>query len=153
MTGPSVALSGADTISLNNRVLTDLGTGDVAMLTFETDIANVKTGKNGNSIYGLNETGKQALLEVHVLRGSADDKYLNNLVAQQNNNFAGTILNFGEFIKKIGDGKGNITSDTYVCSGGIMTKIPEAKVNVEGEAEQSIAKYFIKFSNAPRVLT
>lgn len=149
----SVALSGSDTINLNNQVLTDLADGNCVELTFPNDIANVKTGKNGNSIYGLNESGKQCEVKVRVLRGSADDKFLNNLLAQQQNNFAGTVLLIGQFIKKIGDGQGNITSDTYIMSGGVFTKQIEGKTNVEGETEQSIAIYTIKFSNAPRVLT
>jgi hypothetical protein len=149
----AIALSGSDTVSINNTVLTALADGNCVEMTFPNDIANVKTGKNGNSIYGLNESGKQCEVKMRVLRGSGDDKFLNNLLAQQQANFAGTVLMIGQFIKKIGDGSGNITSDTYIMSGGIFTKIPEAKTNVEGETEQSIAIYTIKFSNAPRVLT
>lgn len=149
----AVALSGADTISINNHVFADLADNDVITLTFPNDIANVKTGKNGNSIYGLNESGKNAELKIKVLRGSTDDKFLNGLLAQQQNNFAGFPLMIGTFVKKIGDGQGNITSDTYVCSGGIFTKQVEAKSNVEGDTEQSTSTYTIKFSNAPRAIT
>jgi hypothetical protein len=147
------ALSGNDTINLNNRVFVDLADGNCVELTFPNDIANVKTGKNGNSIYALNETGKQCEVKIRVLRGSDDDKFLNNLLAQQQANFAGTVLMIGQFIKKIGDGQGNITSDTYIMSGGVFVKPIEAKTNTEGEVDQSIAMYTIRFSNAPRVLT
>lgn len=150
---PAIALSGSDTINLNNRVFADLADGNCVELTFPNDIANVKTGKNGNSIYGLNESGKQCEVKLRILRGSADDKFLNGLLSQQNSNFAGTVLLIGQFIKKIGDGQGNITSDTYVMSGGVFTKQVEGKTNVEGETDQSIAMYTIKFSNAPRALT
>lgn len=149
----TIALSGSDTAVLNNRVLNDLADGNCIELTFPNDIANVKTGKNGNSIYGLNESGKQCELKLRVIRGSSDDKFLNNLLAQQQANFAGTVLMIGQFIKKLGDGQGNITSDTYIMSGGVFTKQVEGKSNVEGETEQSIAIYTVKFSNAPRVLT
>lgn len=149
----TVAMSGSDTIIINNQPLADLADGNCVELTFETDIANVKTGKNGNSIYGLNETGKQCTVKIRVIRASTDDKFLNNLLAQQQANFAGTVLMIGQFIKKIGDGLGNITSDTYVMSGGIFQKIPEGKTNVEGDTEQSIAMYTMKFSNAPRAIT
>lgn len=149
----AVALSGSDTIIINNHVFADLADATPVELTFPNDIAAVKTGKNGNSIYGLNESGKQAELKIHVLRASADDKFLNGLLAQQQNNFAGTVLLIGQFIKKIGDGKGNITSDTYVCSGGVFTKQVEGKTNVEGDTAQSIAMYTIKFTNAPRAIT
>lgn len=149
----AVALSGSDTITINNRVFADLSDGNCVELTFPNDIASVKTGKNGNAIYGLNESGKQCEVKVRVLRGSADDKFLNGLLVNQQSNFAGFPLMTGQFIKKIGDGLGNITSDTYVMGGGVFTKIPEGKTNVEGESEQSVAIYTLKFSNAPRALT
>lgn len=149
----AIALSGSDTINFNNRVLADLADGNCVELTFPNDISNVKTGKNGNSIYGLNESGKQCEVKVRLLRGSADDKFMQNLLTQQQANFAGTVLMIGQFIKKVGDGQGNITSDTYIMSGGVFTKQVEGKTNVEGETEQSVAMYTIKFSNAPRVLT
>lgn len=150
---PAIALSGSDTINLNNRVLADLADGNCVELTFPNDIANVKTGKNGNSIYGLNESGKQCEVKVRVLRASDDDKFLNGLLVQQQANFAGTILLIGQFVKKIGDGTGAITSDTYVMSGGVFTKQVEGKNNVEGDTEQSVSIYTMKFSNAPRAIT
>lgn len=149
----TIALSGNDSIILNNRIFADLADGNVAELTFPNDIATVKTGKDGNSIYGLNETGKQSELKLRLIRGSADDKFLNGLLANQQLNFAGFPLMVGQFIKKIGDGAGNIKSDTYIMSGGVFTKQVEAKSNVEGESEQSVSIYTLKFSNSPRVIT
>ncbi len=78
---------------------------------------------------------------------------MNGLLAQQQNNFAGWPLAIGEFVKKLGDGLGNITSDTYVLSGGVFTKQVEAKMNVEGDTEQSVSIYTMKFSNSPRAIT
>lgn len=149
----TIALSGSDTMTLNNRLFADFADGNCIEITFESDIASVKTGKNGNSIYGLNETGKQATVKIRLIRGSSDDKFMNGLLAQQQANFAGFPLMIGSFIKKLGDGQGNVTSDTYIMSGGVFTKQVEAKTNVDGEAEQSVSLYTMKFSNAPRVLT
>lgn len=149
----TIALSGSDTVNINNHVFADFADGNCVELTFPTDIANVKTGKNGNSIYGLNESGKQCEVKIRLVRGGSDDKFMNNLLVQQQANFAGTVLMSGTFIKKIGDGLGNITSDTYVLGGGIFSKQVEGKTNVEGETEQSVAIYTLKFSNAPRALT
>lgn len=149
----AVAMSGNDTVTINNQVLSDFADGTCVELTFPNDIANVKTGKNGNAIYGLNESGKQCEVKLRMLRGSSDDQFLNNLLSQQQANFAGTVLLIGQFIKKIGDGQGNIISDTYIMSGGVFMKQIEGKSNVEGETEQSIAIYSIRFSNSPRVLT
>ena len=140
-------------IAINNRVFADLADQDCVVLEFPNDIANVKTGKNGNSIYGLNETGKVAQVKIKVIRGSSDDKFMNGLLAAQQNNFAGFPLMIGQFIKKLGDGKGNITSDTYVMSGGVFSKQVEAKSNVEGDTDQSTSTYTLKFSNSPRAIT
>ena len=149
----SVALSGNDSIIINNRILSDLADGDVADLTFPNDIAQVKTGKNGNSVYALNESGQQAELKLRVVKGSADDKFLNNLLANQMSNFAGFPLMIGQFIKKIGDGTGTITSDIYILAGGVFNKQVEGKSNVEGNVDQSVALYQIKFTKAPRAIT
>lgn len=150
---PTVSMSGNDTINLNNRILTGLADDNVVELTFPNEIANVKTGKNGNSIYGLNETGKQCEVKIRVIRASSDDKFLNSLLTLQNANFAGFPLMIGEFIKKVGDGTGKITSDIYVMSGGVFTKFVEGKSNVAGDTEQSVSIYMIKFTNAPRAIT
>lgn len=149
----TIAMTGSDTIVLNTRVLADLADGDCVELTFPNEIANLKTGKNGNSIYGFNASGKHCDLKIRAIRGSSDDKFLNGLMAQQQNNFAGFPLMIGQFIKKLGDGLGNITSDTYVMSGGVFTKQVDAKENVEGDTEQSVVTYTLKFSNSPRAIT
>lgn len=146
----TIALSGNDVVIINGVNITDFADGTVAELTFANDISTLKTGKNGNSIYGLNETGKQADLKLRVIRGSANDVSLNAMLAAQQANFSGTSLAIGQFIKKIGDGQGNVTNDTYVLGGGVFQKQVEAKSNVEGDSEQSVAIYMMKFSNAPR---
>lgn len=149
----TVAMSGNDTIIINNRVIADFADGNLAELTFGADIASVKTGKNGNSIYGFNATGKQADVKLRIIRGSPDDRFFNGLQSNQQNNFSGMVLLIGQFIKKIGDGTGKITSDTYILSGGVFSKQVEAKSNAEGDSEQSVAIYSLRFSNAPRALT
>lgn len=146
-----VALSGNDTIQISARVLANLADGNVVELKFPNEIANVKIGKNGNAIYGLNTTGQQSEATIRVIRGSSDDQFLNGLLNAQQANFAATVLATGQFIKKLGDGQGNITNDTYVMAGGVFTKIPEATSNVEGDALQSVAIYTIKFANQPNV--
>jgi hypothetical protein len=149
----TVALSGNDVVTINNRVFADLADADAVVIDFPNDIANVKTGKNGNSIYGLNETGRQCELKIRLIRGSSDDKFMNGLLVQQQANFSGFVLMIGQFIKSVGDGKGNVTSDTYIMSGGVFTKQIPAKTNTDGDTEQSISMYTIKFTNTPRTLT
>lgn len=149
----SVSLTGSDTIILNNRVISDLADGDCVNLDFPNEIAALKTGKNGNVIYTLNETGQEAVVTMRTIRGSADDRFLNGLMAIQKQNFAGFILLSGEFIKKIGDGEGNVRNDTYILTGGIFTKQINAKTNVESDVEQSVSIYEFKFARAPRVIS
>lgn len=150
--GPTT-LSGQDTFIVNNYVFMGLADQNYIEITFPNEIANAKIGKNGNAIYGFNESGKLAEVKIRALRGSQDDKFLNNLLAQQQANFAAFPLMRGSYAKKLGDGQGNVTSDTYIVAGGIFTKIPEGKSNAEGETEQSLALYTLRFTTAPRVLT
>src|SRR3990167_3290458 len=110
----TLAMTGQDTIKVNGRNLTDLPDGDVAVLTFPNDLAAVKTGKNGNSIYALNESGKQAELVLRLIRGSSDDKFMNNLRANMKNNFPSFVLMDAEFVKQLGDGSGKVTKDVYI---------------------------------------
>lgn len=147
-----ISMTGNDTLQINGTVLTDFADDNCAELTFPNDIANVKTGKNGNAIYGQNQTGNQAELKLRIVRGSADDSFLNNLLAQQLANFAGFALLVGEFIKNVGNGAGAVNPDTYILSGGVFTKIPEVKTNVSGETEQSVTIYTMRFATAPRVI-
>lgn len=149
----TVALSGSDTVVINGRVFHDLAEGNCVELKFPNDIAQVKTGKNGNSVYALNESGKQCEMDLRLVRGSSDDKFMNALLTQQQANFAGFILMQGEFVKQVGDGQGNILNDTYVTSGGIFVRQVDAMSNVEGDVAQSVSIYKLKFSNAPRALT
>lgn len=148
-----VAMTGSDTVTLNGRNITGLATGTCVDMTFPNDIADCKTGKNGNSIYALNQSGFICDMMLRIVRGCPDDQYLQNLFATQISNFAGFALMYGNFIKKVGDGLGNVTSDTYSQSGGIFKKCIPAKTNVDGDVEQSISEYHIRFANAPRTLT
>jgi hypothetical protein len=149
----TIAMTGNDVIVINNRNIRDVGVGNVAELTFPNEVASLKTGKNGNAIYSINYSGLVVDLKLMVLRGSSDDVFLSSLYAQQMLNFAGFPLMIGQFVKKIGDGQGNVSLDTYILSGGIFVKGQEAKTNTDGEAEQSQTTYTFKFSNAPRTLT
>lgn len=147
-----VALTGKDTIIINGRVLNDLVDGDCAVITFPNDLMNLKTGKNGNSIYAFNESGKQIEMDLRVVRGSSDDKFLNGILTDMKNLRASFVLMTGEFVKNIGDGAGNITQDIYQLSGGVFKKNTEVKENAEGDTEQAVAMYKLAFSNAPRTI-
>ena len=147
-----VALTGNDTISINGRILNDFADGVVAEIKFPNDLVQMKTGKNGNTLYGLNNTGRQSEFNVRVILGGSDDQFLNALLLSMQANFAGFALITGTFVKKTGDGAGNITPVTYVMSGGVVKKPVEAMENADGEVGQSVAEYHLIFSNAPKAI-
>lgn len=149
----TVSMTGQDTIIINNRVFNDLADGDCVDLTFPNDIAAVKTGKNGNTLYAFNASGTQSQVILRIVRGAPDDKFLQSLLAAQQSNFSATILMFGEFVKKIGNGLGGVNSDTYILGGGVILKIPEAKSNVESDTNQSVTVWTLRFGTAPRVIS
>lgn len=148
----SVSLTGKDTIIIDSRILNDLGTGDVANLEFPNNLVEAKTGKNGNVIYAYNASGKVTNVTLRVIRGSADDKYLASRMQEYINDPPTFILIAGEFIKRVGDGAGNITADIYTMKGGVVQKIPGGKENVEGDTEQALSIYVIVFANTDRVM-
>lgn len=145
-----VSLTGDDTIKINDRILVDFGDGDTAVLDFPNDRMNAKTGKDGNSIFSYNNSGRQVTFVLRLLRGGPDDIFLNNLLANLDNNPAAFTLLSGEFIKNIGDGQGNIKQDIYTMSGGTFKRGVNAKENTEGDTEQAISVYNLLFTNAPR---
>ena len=111
------SLTGDDTIQINGVTLVDFADGDTAVLDFPNALGVAKTGKDGNSIFALNNTGRQATFTLRLLRGGADDTFLLGLFNTWLNNPAGFTLLTGEFIKNIGDGQGNITQDIYQLYG------------------------------------
>ena len=144
------SLTGNDTIQIGGRVLKDFGDGAVAKLSFDNDLVVVKTGKNGNSIFNLQASGQQAKVELRVLRGSSDDAFLNASLAEMRNDLPSYELLDGYFVKRIGDGNGNITYDTYLLAGGVFTRLPEAEENVDGATDPAISMYRFTFANAKR---
>ncbi len=154
----SVSLTGKDTLSIGAtagvlRIFADFADGDVATLDFPNNLLETKTGKNGNTIYALNSTGKVATLIIRVLRGSSDDKFLNAQMNEFLLDVAAYTLMEGEFIKRVGDGLGNVTNDVYRVSGGAVQKLPNAKDNVEGDTETSVTIWQIVFANTDRSIS
>ncbi len=148
----SVSFTGQDTFIINDRTITDLADGDCVTINYPNELMNVKVGKNGNAIYGVNETGKLAEVKWRILRGSDDDKFFNGLLQQQNTNPTGFTQMTGELVKNIGLGGAASVGDITVLSGGVFMKNPEVKSNVEGDPGQAVVEYTGRFSGAPRVI-
>ena len=149
----TIALTGNDSIIIDGLPLDfGLANGDVGTLTFPNDITSATTGKNGNSIIALNETGKIAELSIRVLRGSSDDKTLNSKFKTMEADLPSFTLMTGSIVKRIGDGISGVTEDTYALSGGTFSKRVETTSNVEGDIEQGVSVYNIRFTNSSRNL-
>lgn len=139
-----------DTLTLYGRVIADLADGDTSSITFTDELASVKTGKNGNTVFAQNQKGNNATLSIRVMRGSSDDQFLQSQLTLQNQNFPGVVLAFGSFVKRLGDGKGNVLNDSYTFTAGVFSKNVEGKENVEGNTDQAVAIYNMKFAQAAR---
>jgi hypothetical protein len=142
-----------DTLTLNSHVFVDQAFGDISKITFPNELVNLKTGKNGNTVFAQNASGFNANLELRLLRGSTDDQFLDALILAPGSSFPSTTLLSGTFVKMLGDGQGNVVSDTYTLSGGVISKEIEGKENVEGDTEQAVATYMVKFASAARVIS
>lgn len=146
------SITGNDTLIINGRNLINLADGDNVSLTRPQESSSVKTGKNGNTLYAFNTTGQQGVMSVRVVRGSADDAFLNGLVKRWAIDPATFTLMQGVFIKRVGDGTGFVRSDTHVLEGGVPSKETESKSNAEGDTEQSVTVYEFKWGKVTRAV-
>lgn len=145
------ALTGDDSIIINDIPLRDFANNDIGTLDLPNNLFEMATGKNGNTIFALDESGNNATLTVRLLMSSADDKRLNGMIPKSDG-FAQTILVTGSVVKQIGDGQGNVSYNTYVLAGGMVQKKPSIKSNVNGDSEQAVTEYIIQFAEANRAI-
>lgn len=145
-----VSLTGNDTINVGGVVLSDFADEDVGVLEFPDELVNMKVGKNGNTIYAVNYSGLASKLTIRLLRGSDDDKFLNGQLQDFKADPASYVLMNGQVIKRVGDGQGNVSNDTYVVGGGVVSRVPGATSNTSGNTDQSVVVYEIKFGNSDR---
>ena len=141
-----------DTLTLSGHVFVDLADGDETILTFPNNLVTRKTGKNGNTLFAQNAPGQNCDLTLRLMRGSPDDVYMQGLINTVPTDFPSTVLLAGTFVKRLGDGQGYVVSDTYTLAGGIISKIPEGKENVDGDTSQAVAVYNVIFASGARSL-
>ena len=144
-------LTGDDVVIINDIPLNDFPDNDIATLELPNNLMEISTGKDGNTIFALNEAGNNATLTVRVLMSSNDDKRLNGLIPPSDG-FASYVLLNGSVVKQVGDGAGNISFNTYVLAGGMVQKKPAIKSNVNGDTQQAVVEYVIQFANAARAI-
>lgn len=152
MPGSVYTVTGNDTLSLNGHVFNDLATDDVTVISFPNQLFTRKSGKNGNTVFAQNGQGLNADMTLKVLRGSADDQFMQSLINTAPADFPSTVLLNGTFVKRLGDGQGNVVNDTYTLSGGMVSKIPDGKDNASGDTMQAEVSYQVIFASAARSL-
>ena len=145
------SLTGDDSIIINDIPLNDFADGYIGSLSLPNNIFDMQTGKNGNTIFALDESGNNATLTVRVLMSSNDDKRLNGMIPKSKG-FAQSVLATGSVVKQVGDGQGNVSYNTYLLAGGMVQKKPDVKSNVNGDAQQAVVEYIIVFAEANRAI-
>lgn len=145
-----ISLNGNDTIVINGITQTDLADGDVGSLTFPNEYVTMKPGKNNNTIIAFNAMGQLAELTLRLIRGSINDQYINAQYRSFVNFPANYNLIEASIAKIIGDGNGNVTYDSYTLTGGVPMAIPEVKSNVEGDTDQGVTIWKIRFAMGTR---
>ena len=145
------SLTGDDSIIINDIPLNDFADGDIGSLSLPNNIFDMQTGKNGNTIFALDESGNNATLTVRVLMSSNDDKRLNGMIPKSKG-FAQSVLATGSVVKQVGDCQGNVSYNTYLLAGGMVQKKPDVKSNVNGDAQQAVVEYIIVFAEANRAI-
>lgn len=148
----TVALTGKDTHKINGRILNDFAPGDCVMIEYESDLMTAKRGKNGNTIYALNENGKLCKATYRLIAGGPDDKFFQGLLAVLENDPPAFVLINAESQKRIGGGNGSVTPITYLMDGGVIKKRPGMKDNAEGDTEQAVVIYELIFGNVARTI-
>ena len=141
-----------DNLILNERVIKDYTDGSTIEIAYQNDRVGISTGKNANTVYATNKQGLNVTLTLRVIRGSADDKWLNGLSIQQERDLPTFNLLNGSFTKRVGNGFGDVTFDEYILLGGVFQRYADVQENLVGETEQGTAVYTLIFAQGKRAL-
>lgn len=131
-------------------ILSDFADGTVAELSAPNELSAITTGYNGNSLGSHNEPGRQRDLTLRVVKGSSDDKRLNvsyNLWKNRDRKFKPLTITF---TKNIAHSDGTITNDKVTCWFGLPTGQPTQMADTNGNTEQVVSIYTIRFGNSER---
>lgn len=137
--------------------ITSFADGDYARVSFPNDIMNFTIGKNRNMLAAYNAMGTLAELELRLLRGSKEDKFLQD----QFPTFASDELSFSfifaKVIKNLGVSNEGATASTiseiYTLNNGIISKAPEIVSNVSGSTDQGVVVWQVRFAEFTRTVS
>ena len=132
--------------------LSDFADGTIAELTAPNELATVVTGYNGNGLGAHNEPGRQRQLNLRLVKGSQDDKRLNEtyeLWKQRDTRFKPIKASF---TKNISHSDGSTTHDTVECYFGLPTGVPSQSVDTTGNVDQVVSIYTLTFADYKRIV-
>lgn len=146
------AYTGQDIIKYKDRILNDFANGDVAIITYPNELHGMANGKNGNAMAAHNEQGNQAELQLRVIKGSPDDKYLNSeVIAWKTHSPSFTPAN-AELTKVISVDNG-LTNEVTSLGFLIPSANIETKTNTDGDTEQVVSVYRFRAGRSERALS
>lgn len=146
------AVAGKDVLIINGQVLSGYADADAIKFEPQGPIAQMKVSKDGNSIYSMQYSGIAGKLTLRLVRGCFDDQTLNGLLQQWIGDPSTFILMSGSYVKRIGDGNGQVLNEVYQLAGGVFEMIPGAVSNMDGSIEQSVTVYNFLFRNDARLM-
>ena len=146
------AVVGKDVVIINGTILSAYADADAIKFEPQGPIAQMKISKDGNSIYAMQYNGIAAKLTLRLIRGSLDDQTLNGLLQQWVGDPASFVLMSGSYVKRVGDGKGNVTNEVYQIAGGVFEAIPGGVSNMDGSIESAVTTYTLLFRNDARLM-
>lgn len=150
--GKTYALTGNDTLTINNRVFKDFADQSIINIEFGNSRVGHTTGKNGNTVFATDKQGENATVTLRLVAGSSDDIFLNGLSVQQGKDLPTFSLMTGTFTKRIGDGNGAVKFINYALLGGVFEQFINTQEQLQGDTEQGIAVYTLWFAQAERAI-
>lgn len=133
-------------------VISDYANGTVADLATPNDLSTTTTGYNGNSLGAHNEPGRQRECTIRLVKGSDDDKRFNtnyNLWKDRSSRFKPLTA---VFTKNVAHSDGSITRDSVECYFGLPSGQPTQTLDTEGNTDQVVSVYMIRFANSKRTM-
>lgn len=144
--------TGKDTLEINGQLIEDGANGKVVEIRFPNSLANMETGKDGNTIISYIANGQNCEVTIRVLMGGKTDQSLTLRKSQYIEDPASFVALSGKFTKRIGDGTGSTKKITYDLKGGVFMKNVEAEEDTTGDIEQAVAIYSFKFSQGKKTI-
>lgn len=147
-----ISLNGNDTITIAGRLYTKFVDKDYGLITLPNEFATFKPGKNSNTVIAFTPMGLLGELTLRVLLASTDDATLNSFYRQFVTDAPTFALLSGQIIKRSGDGTGTVRNVIYNLTDGAPVAIPEGHSNADGDEEQGVAVWKLKFARVSRQL-